>query len=906
MDHREKHSAYPHISTLLASTDSSVRAVPDVPHAVADLSPVNGTIPDHDTTIGEQYFCRIFEKAPVATAVVTPAFHIRRVNAAFCSMFGYSEAEVTSLTFRDLTHPDDLEASIDLVHRLVAGDIDQCQMDKRYVRKDGSVWWGHLSVFMVRNDHGQPLYLLPMVEDVTQCKRDADELQRHRNRLDELVRKRTRWLVEANRRLREEIRDGKRAQHSLRESEERLAHAQALANLGNWEEDLISGKATWSDETYRILGYTLQSIHASRKFFLECTHPEDLELVRDIRRQARPGDPPFEREFRIVRPNGEVRHVRSRGELVFEGNRIVRLFGTVQDITERMTARTKLRQATTVFDNTEQGIIITDAAGDIVAVNPAFQRISGYSSAEVMGKNPRMLQSGRQDSKFYQVLWRALAQKGHWQGEIWNRDKTGRVHPVWENISVVRDENGRITNYVSVFTDISKIKKSEERLKYLAHHDPLTGIPNRLLFDARLEAALQQARRRKRRVGLLFLDLDRFKLINDTMGHTFGDNLLQTVAARLRNCVRAEDTVARLGGDEFSVLLTEISHVEDAALLAKKTIDAIARPIHIEGREVFTSTSVGISVYPDDADNSEDLRKAADAALYLAKENGRHNYQFYTSELTTRANDLLSMEQELHKAMDRGEFVLHYQPQVQISTGRIVGVEALLRWMHPQLGRVLPDEFLAVAEDIGLSDELGEWVLRTACAQASGWQQAGLPKIRIGVNLAGRSLVHDSRIAERVERALAMAGLAASQLELEITEKVLQTAERSIERLNELKSLGTLLAIDDFGTGYSCLSSLTRLPIDTLKIDRSFIRNIPNDPNDAAIAAAIVAMGHSLGLKVVAEGVCTAEQLAFLRAHGCHEIQGYFYCEPVPAEEIQLLLDEKGPHLATPPPLASF
>ncbi len=554
----------------------------------------------------------------------------------------------------------------------------------------------------------------------------------------------------------------------------------------------------------------------------------------------------------------------------------------------------RLSQAAAVFDNTDQAIIITDAEDRIIAANKAFTGMSGYTTEEVLGTNPRLQHTGRETPDFYKKMQAALEASGRWEGEVLKRRKNGEVYQAWQNISVVKNARGAVANYVSISADISSLKQAEERMAYLAHHDALTGLPNRLLFGADLDLALERAKRRGLRVALMFLDLDRFKIINDTLGHARGDQLLQAVATRLRTSVRSEDVVARLGGDEFTVILSEIGHSEDAAMLADKIIRTISRPVQVDGHEVVSSASIGISVYPDDALQGDDLIKAADVAMYRAKERGRNTYQFYSSELAVKAFEYLSIEHGLRRALERGEFVLYYQPQVAMETGKIAGFEALIRWRDPQWGLVMPERFIPVAEESGLIEPMGDWVLRTACADIERWRAIGLPAIRVAVNLSARQIMRED-FAEKVEAILAETPLkeGALVLELEITENLVQAAEHSIIALERLKSLGVSLAIDDFGTGYSSLSHLKLLPLDRLKIDRSFVRDIPFDANDEAIATAIIAMGHSLGLKIVGEGVENSEQLASLKAKGCDEVQGFFFSEAVSADAVVDLLAEE-------------
>ena len=558
-----------------------------------------------------------------------------------------------------------------------------------------------------------------------------------------------------------------------------------------------------------------------------------------------------------------------------------------EEIEQRLEVESRLRQAATVFESSNEAIIITDAESRIQAVNRAFVKISGFTTDEVVGRNPSLLKSGRHDDAFYDTLWQSLTRTGQWQGEIWNRRKNGEVYPAWESISSVCDEDGRVLNYVAVFSDISALKEAEKQLHELAHHDPLTGLANRLLFSFQLEQAIERARRHGNRIALLFLDLDRFKIVNDTLGHAIGDKLLQSVAARIKANVRADDFVARLGGDEFVVLAEDFSRPEDVAPLAGKLIDALCEPVSIDDALVATAVSIGISVYPDDAANGEDLFKMADSAMYHAKECGRHNYQFYRAEFTTQAFEYLALQSQLRQAIDRGEFVLYYQPQVSLGDGHINAVEALIRWQHPERGLLPPDAFLQVAEETGLIQPIGEWVLRTACAQLKAWSGQGMPAMRIAVNISARELLH-GHLVGRIRDAVARVGLAGTELslDLEITENLQRAGEPVLQALGELRDLGIGVCIDDFGTGYSSLNLLRHLPVDTLKIDKSFMSDIAQDEDSRSVVQAILALGRSLRLKVVGEGVETQAQLAFLREHGCDFAQGYLFSEPVPAEQV--------------------
>jgi len=546
----------------------------------------------------------------------------------------------------------------------------------------------------------------------------------------------------------------------------------------------------------------------------------------------------------------------------------------------------RLRQATAVFESSNEGILITDAKGSIVNVNRAYENITGYAAHEAIGRNPSFQQSGRHDLPFYQHMWAQLAEAGAWQGEIWNRRRDGEIYAAWQSISAVRDDKGNVTHYVSMLSDITPIKAAEKQLHYTAHHDSLTKLPNRLLFTSMLEHAISRAARTGQQLALLFIDLDHFKIVNDTLGHPAGDQLLQAVATRLEGALRSQDLVARLGGDEFTVLLEDIHGREDAALLSRKLIDAIGEPVLLDGRDVVPSASVGIAVYPLDASSGTDLTRAADAALYRAKATGRHTFAFYTEELTRMAAERLAVEARLRLAVEAGELLLHYQPQFDLASGALVGLEALVRWQQPGAGLLLPARFVPIAEESRLIQVVSRWVIREACRQGREWLDQGLAPRRIAVNISGREFLHD-HVLETFSEALRDHGLDSPQcglaMEAEVTETVLHAGARSASLLQSLRDLGVRVSIDDFGTGYSSLALLKQLPIDALKIDQLFVGGLPDDGDGLAITRAIIAMAHSLGLEVLAEGVETQAQHDCLIALGCDQIQGYLTGKPLDA-----------------------
>ncbi|MEW6761205.1 MAG: EAL domain-containing protein [Pseudomonadota bacterium] len=558
------------------------------------------------------------------------------------------------------------------------------------------------------------------------------------------------------------------------------------------------------------------------------------------------------------------------------------------DITERKQAEEKLRLAATVLEHIADGVMVLDAYGRIIATNPAFTQITGYTEYEALGQHSSLTRAsgGKQHHDgFYQQLWTDLADTGFWRGEIWGTRKNGEVYLEWLTVSAVRDHEDQVTHYVCVFSDITKVKESQDKLDHLAHHDPLTALPNRLLFHDRLQHAMVRAAREHEQLAVLFIDLDRFKNVNDTLGHHVGDELLKQVAGALSGCLREGDTLARLGGDEFIVLLEDVDGAFGAGHVAGKLVNLFEQPFTVSGHELFVTASVGISLFPQDAEDVHMVVRNADVAMYQAKARGRNGYQFYSPSMSGEGLERLRLEALLRRAIDKQEIFLHYQPQVEIDTGRLVGVEALVRWQNPELGLVAPSRFIPVAEDMGFIKPLGQWVLAEACRQMVSWDKAGLAVPKIAVNLSVRQFERGS-IAEHVSSVLREAGLGPGRLQLEVTESVIMHAGDALQLVSDLDAIGVGLAIDDFGTGYSSLAYLKQLPVQTLKIDRSFIKDISTDANDEAIAVAIIQLGKSLNLSVIAEGVENEEQAAFLLRHGCRHAQGYLYSRPVGPADI--------------------
>lgn len=632
-----------------------------------------------------------------------------------------------------------------------------------------------------------------------------------------------------------------------------------------------------------ILGQPLQTIINHRLDELGFSHVEHIlaTLTRDATGR---GQAPVQCDEIVVQcPSGPLPVDLVYRVAIFDDVAYGVLFG--RDARTRVAGEARLRLAEQVFSGSGEGIIVTDQRGRIVEVNRAFENIVGYHRSEVIGKNLSFLGGGYHDPEFYHQILKILRAEDYWQGEIWSQRKNGEIYPVWLSLSVIRGKKGMPRHFVAMFSDITESKINEARIQHMAHHDFLTGLPNRFLLNDRLEQLLVSVRRNHTRFAVLFVDLDRFKNVNDTLGHNAGDRLLCVVAERLSALLRRSDTISRQGGDEFIVLLSEIDGPSEAALVAHKLLRALSEPCRFDGEELTVTPSIGIAIAPDDGDDGDTLLKHADLAMYEVKQQGRNNFRFFRQEMTSRMLELLHLENHLRQALKRGELELFYQPQVDLASDRVVAVEALVCWRHPERGLISPADFIPLAEETGLILPLGHWVLREACLQVSEWRRGLWPEMRVAVNLSAVQFKQADLVGQ-VHSALDNAGVDASALELEVTESLLmRDARATIQTLHMLRSMGVTLAIDDFGTGYSSLAYLKQFPVSTLKIDRSFVRDIHEDAGDVAICEAIIGLARNLHLDVVAEGVETEAQLNWLHAAGCHLVQGFLLGRPLPAAE---------------------
>jgi diguanylate cyclase (GGDEF)-like protein/PAS domain S-box-containing protein len=755
--------------------------------------------------------------------------------------------------FLDRVHPDD-RAAVDRAYTESVTKRAPYDITHRLQMPDGRVKYVHEYCVNYYSEHGEPLRSVGTVQDITERMRAERALRQSEQRL-RVIYDASPVIISVSR-----LEDG-----------QYLDVNPAFLRTGGWTREEVIGRTSFE------LGVWV--------------NPGDREkIIESVREYGAVRD----QEIAFRMKSGEVRQLLCSLELIQldQGNCLL-LVG--QDITERKKAQTQMQKLSRALEQTADAVIITDSNGTIEYVNPAFELVTGYASAEAVGYRPNLLKSGRQGPGFYDNMWKIILAGEVFNDVIINRRKDGSLYYEEKTITPLKDVDGRITHFVATGKDISERMQTQERLAFMAQHDPLTELPNRALLLDRLKQSLAGARWRERRAAVLFVDLDRFKTINDTLGHEVGDRLLQQLAERFQRSVRDGDTVARFGGDEFVILLDDVASGDDVSGVAQKVLQALAPPFQVDHQTLYVTASIGVSLFPNDGEDASTLLKNADIAMYRAKELGKNTYQFYSADMSSRAFERLTLESNLRRALERGEFCLYYQPQVDVATGVIVGVEALLRWQHPEFGLVMPNDFIPLLEETGLIVPVGEWVLDTACAQLAAWHAQGWPRLRLAVNLSPRQF-QTQNLTAVVKQALDRLDGEPGRLELEITEgMLLRHAPATVETLEALHALGARMAIDDFGTGYSSLSYLRRLPIDALKIDRSFVRDIPQDADDSAITVAIIALAQSLKLEMIAEGVETAAQRDFLRTRGCGVMQGFLFSRPQPPEDITRLLQAQTP-----------
>ena len=795
----------------------------------------------------ESYYRQVIDSAIDGFFAIDAQRRFVEVNDRLCELFGYPREEWLGRTPLDFITAESRAELIRQMQRIDTSDRRRYQLVAQ--RKDGSTFPILLNNSTHRNAQGEVTGSFGFITDLTP-------------------------ILAAQQAVAESERELRGILDDLQDTYYRTDQSGVIVRASRSVEDLLGYKVE------EVLGRRLADLYWSqgdRDDFLARMQANGGHIVGG--------------ESRLRHKDGRELWVLTTAHFIRDdkGN-VVGVEGTTRDNTRQRLIQQQLRLAAKVFESSGEAIMITDPDGVIVSVNQAFTAVTGYESTDVAGRNASLLASGRHSAEFFADLWQQLGKTGYWQGEIWNRRRNGEVFPEWLGISTVRDERGVLVNYIGIFSDISERKAAAARIEYLAHHDTLTGLPNRLLLKDRMAQAIALAERSGRRVALLFVDLDRFKAVNDSYGHPVGDILLREAALRLQSCVRESDTISRHGGDEFLVVLNEVQDSQVPAQVAAKIMSALAQTFHIEGHEASISASVGIAVYPDDGADFDELLKKADTAMYHAKEAGRNAFRFHTQPMNVAARQRLDLHLRLREAMGRDEFELYYQPTVALDGGRVVGGEALLRWRVPGEGVLSAGEFIAAAEHGGLIVPLGDWVLHQACRELARWQKAGRRDLALSVNISPIQFRRGD-VEDTLRRALAASGADPAGLELEFGEAILAEGSDSVcACLGKLKALGLRLVIDDYGSGSSSLSALKRFGIDALKIDRGFVGALASDAGNANLVRATIGSAENLGLRVQAEGVETDRVAGELRAMGCTLAQGYGLGRPLPAAQFRQLV----------------
>ena len=791
----------------------------------------------------ESIFQLAFDEAGVGLVLVSMADRIERANAAFCAMVGYPTQELIGREWRELFAEANTLKAQDDARNLTERQTKSYEAERAYLVKGGEQVILHALGVVI----GDPPMLLKVVEDVT---------ARHT------------------------------AEAALRESEERFQLAMHGANEGLFDWRIPENTNYRSPRYKSMLGYDEHEVSDDPGFFAEIADDDALETIAEQMRRLEAGEiDTYEVEIKLRHKEGHWIDILSRGFPVFDSDhKIVRLVGTHQDITKKKQQDAQLRLSSAVLENTHEGIVVTDVSGVIQIVNPAFERLTGYGAEELEGRHISLMKSGRHDATFYEELHRELNLNGRWRGEFWNRRKDGRVEPFWSTISVLRDAHAQPAGYVALYSDISEFKQSQARLEFLALHDAETGLPNKLALRQRIDATLAALRERANGATLFHLELDRFRAIVETLGHAAGDELVAQSVKRFTAKLTSRDMLARLGPDEMAILREDCASPDDARALGAELAAAMEAPFVFEsGARAYCGVDSGMVWFAQGQGDAEILMRQAESALYVAKSRGG-GLRAYEPRHMVEARERLDMEIGLRRALERDELVLQFQPLMDLATSRTFGVEALVRWRAPD-GLIAPGKFIPLAEKTGIIVQIGEWVMRRAAERMKGWLDAGVELDTLSINLSPRQFER-SDLVETVSGIISGSGLPFDKVELEITESVLMNQKDAVAKLRQLRALGLRIAIDDFGTGHSSLAYLKDFPIHKLKLDRAFIKDLPGDSPGMQIAEAVIRLGHSLGLTVLAEGVETEAQASFLALAGCRYAQGFLFAEPMWEEDL--------------------
>lgn len=782
-----------------------------------------------------------------AICIVDAEGHFVFVSAACERIFGYTQEEMIGRQMLDLVAPEDRERTIQASQEIMSGQ-PKLNFENRYIRKDGQVVHIRWSARWSEADQLR----IAVAHDITERMLNEEKILLQDDLLKEMSR---------------------------------------MAKVGAWSFDPDTGEGQWTDEVARILEVD-PAAATSLAYGLSFYQGENRAIIQNAVDAAISRGTPFDLELELVTASGRPLWGRAICRPLVTNGKVVKVRGTFQDVTERRTLEESMRMADSLYKASSEAMLIADADNRIMAVNPAFTTITGYGLDEVVGKDPSILSSGRHDAAFYRAMWESLNSTGYWQGEVWDKRKNGEIYPKWLTINTIFNNDGTVQRRVAMFTDITERRASEKLIWRQANFDSLTGLPNRQMFLNRLEQEIKKTHRSGRALVLMFIDIDQFKEVNDTLGHDMGDVLLQELAARLSGCVRETDHVARLGGDEFTIILSDLESPDSVDRVAQNILLKMAEPLRLGEDMAYVSASIGVTFCPQDATDIETLLKNADQAMYASKSQGRNRYSYFTPSMQQATQTRMRIANDLRQALAGNQFRLYYQPIVELATNAIHKAEALIRWQHPRHGEISPAEFIPIAEDIGLIVDIGEWVFREAASQVSRWRAAYHGEFQISVNKSPAQFRDNAADYAAWPEQLQQLGLPGQSIVVEITEGMLMDASDAINRkLLSYRDAGIQVSLDDFGTGYSSLSYLKKFDIDYLKIDQSFIRNLAPGSDDMALCEAIIVMAHKLNMKVIAEGVETAEQRNLLLAAGCDYGQGYLFSKAVPADAFEALLD---------------
>ncbi|QFU23906.1 EAL domain-containing protein [Shewanella eurypsychrophilus] len=777
--------------------------------------------------------------------------HWLKVNPRVCQMLKYSEAELLAKTWVEMTHYDDLQADLSQFKRMLSGEIDEYEMDKRFVAKDGSIVYTHLTVACQRVNDKVQLVISGLLDITSQ----------------------------------------KQAESAMRSSQEQLALVLTSSDLGLWDWDIKTNKVDRNERCADLLGCSVDELKHNERLWINGIHPQDrVAVLHSIDVHLKGESLQHSIEYRLVSNSGEIRWILDSGKVVSRDSHgtPLRMCGIHTDITDRKRVEESLKLAASVYNNSSEAMSVQDSKGSIITTNSAFTEITGYCESEVINQHIDMLKCERTNKTQFKQMIMQIAETGKWQGEIWLKHKNATEFIVWLTINTIYDRSGEVYRRVALFSDITEKKQAEHIIWKQANYDPLTGLPNRRMLLEYLGTELLKSDRNHQHFALMFLDLDYFKEINDTLGHDVGDLLLVEAAKRLKACIRESDVVARLGGDEFTIVLSAIEDNKGVERVAQNILLRLAEPYNLGNDTAYITASIGITLYPDDASTIENLLKHADQAMYAAKDQGRNRFHYFTPSMQEEARYRMVLIRDLRKAVKQQEFEVYYQPIIDLTNEQVYKAEALIRWHHPERGLVSPAEFIPIAEDTGLIIDIGNWVFEQAAMQSAAWREKFGVEIQISINKSPIQFRDEGDSFENWIIKLQELNLASNGICVEITEGLLLDASMGVsEKLLAYRDAGIQVSLDDFGTGYSSLAYLKKFDIDYLKIDQSFTRNLESDPNDATLCEAIIVMAHKLGMKVIAEGVETKEQQQILSAAGCNYGQGYLFSKPVPYAEFE-------------------